>query len=69
MSPAARNWFFGSKYFGYYVSPTSIAARYQFVAAEHGADFAKEAAAAVLMAIFTSWLGLAWGNWMLRIRR
>ncbi len=69
MSPAARNWFFGTKYFGYYVSANSLQARYQFVAAERGAAFGQEAVAALLMAIFTSWLGLAWGNWMLRIRR
>jgi len=69
MSPAARNWFFGAKYFGYYVSPTSIVARYQFVATEQGALFAKELGWAVVTAVFTSWLGLAWGNWMLRIRR
>jgi hypothetical protein len=69
MSPAARNWFFGTKFFGYYVSPNSLVARYQFVGTERGAIFWQEVLAALLMAIFTSWLGLAWGNWMVRIRR
>ena len=31
MSPAARNWFFGTKYFGYYVSPNGLMADYRFV--------------------------------------
>jgi hypothetical protein len=69
MSPAARNWFFGTNYFGYYVHPNSIYARYLFVHPEPGAAFWQEAAISVAMAMFTSWLGLAWGNWMRRIRR
>ena len=31
MSPAARNWVFGTGYFGYYTRPTSLYARYQFL--------------------------------------
>ena len=69
MSPAARNWFFGTKYFGYGVPATSLYARYQFLAAERGAAFGQEFAKAALVAICTSWLGLAWGSWMRRIRR
>jgi hypothetical protein len=69
MSPAARNWLFGTKYFGYFVAPNSIVARYQFVQTEHALGFAQELGWAVVTAICTSWLGLAWGNWMLRLRR
>jgi len=69
MSPAARNWFFGSKYFGYYVSPSSLYARYQFYRMEPGAEFWKEAALALATAILSMRIGLAWGNWMQRIRR
>jgi hypothetical protein len=69
MSPGARNWFFGARYFGYYVPPTSLSARYQFLRTEAGAAFWGEAAAAFATAMFTSWLGLAWGNWMTRIKR
>jgi hypothetical protein len=69
MSPAARNWFFGAKYFGYYTSPTSLYARYQFYAAEPGAAFWQEFGMAIVTAMATSWLGLAGGNWMRRIRR
>jgi hypothetical protein len=68
-SPAARNWFFGTKYFGYYTAPGSLMARYGFVRTEVGAEFWREAAIALLTAIAATWLGLAWGNWMQRIRR
>jgi hypothetical protein len=67
MSPAARNWFFGTKYFGYYVRPGSLYARYRFFS-EPG-NVWNETEAALVTAIFTTWLGLAWGNWMQRIRR
>jgi hypothetical protein len=68
-SPAARNWFFGSKYFGYYTQPGSLMARYGFVATERGAAFWRESAFAMLTAMLTTWLGLSWGKWMQRIRR
>jgi len=68
-SPAARNWLFGTKYFGYYVAQGSLMARFGFVGAEQGAAFWREAALALVAAICTSWLGLSWGNWMQRIRR
>jgi hypothetical protein len=67
MSPAARNWVFGTKFFGYYVSPNSMYARYQFFPAEQ--QFWPEAAAAFATAIVTTGLGLVWGNWMEKIRR
>jgi hypothetical protein len=68
-SPAARNWLFGMKYFGYYTSPNSILIRYGFVRTEAGAQFWQEAGSAFATAMVTSALGLAWGNWMRRIRR
>ncbi|SPE33458.1 conserved membrane hypothetical protein [Candidatus Sulfopaludibacter sp. SbA3] len=67
MTPAARNWFFGTHYFGYYVPATSLYARYQFFPPEP--VFWQEAAAALATAIVTTALGLAWGNWMQKIRR
>jgi hypothetical protein len=69
MSPAARNWFFGAKYFEYFTPPTSLYARYLFVPAEPGASFAWQAALAAALAIITTRLGFAWGNWMRQIRR
>jgi hypothetical protein len=68
-SPAARNWFFGSKYFGYYVGPNSIFKRFGFVPTEQGSELWTQVAAAVFTAMITCTLGLAWGNWMRRIRR
>jgi hypothetical protein len=69
MSQAARNWFFGSKYFGYYASPTSPYVRYQFYATEVGGQFWQEAGLALVSAILTTRLGIAAGNWMRRIQR
>jgi hypothetical protein len=68
MSPGARNWFFGAKYFGYNYPPTSYYARYLFYPEPPGV-FPKEMALAVFAAILTTWIGLGWGTWMQRIRR
>jgi hypothetical protein len=69
MSPGARNWFFGTKYFGYYTSPNSIYARYLFFRTEPGVEFWKQAAMALVTAFLGTRLGLAAGNWMRRIQR
>ena len=69
MSPAARNWAFGTQYFGYNTRPDSVYATYRFYPAEIGAAFWREAAIAVVVAILATRVGLAWGNWMRRIRR
>ena len=69
MSPAARNWLFGAGYFGYYVPTSSVYARHQFYGLEPGLEFWKEAALALATAVLGTRLGLAWGNWMQRIRR
>jgi hypothetical protein len=68
MSGAARNWFFGSKYFGYYLPPTSNYFRYLFYP-EAAAVFWKEIAIAITAAFVTTRFGLMWGTWMQRIRR
>jgi hypothetical protein len=69
MSPAARNWFWGAKYFGYYASPRSLYIQYKFLPAETGAALVTEIAWTLAAAILTARLGLAAGNWMLRIKR
>lgn len=69
MLPAARNWFFGAKYFGYYAAPTSLYSRYKFFAGETGVEFWQELALTVATAILTTRLGLAAGDWMRRIQR
>ena len=68
-SPAARNWFFGMNYFGYYTAPGSVMARFGFIRTEEGGLFWQEAGTAAVISIVTTWIGLAWGNWMQRIRR
>jgi hypothetical protein len=69
MSPAARNWFFGTHYFSYAQLPTSRYARYLFAPTETGGELLKETLLALAVATVAVRLGLAWGNWMQRIRR
>jgi hypothetical protein len=69
MSPWARNWFFGTKYFGYYVAADSTYAHYEFFPSEPTAAFLREIASALVIATIMSWLGLWWGAWMRRVRR
>jgi hypothetical protein len=69
MSPAARNAFFGAKYYGYYVPDSSLYARHQFYPIEPGLEFWKQAALALATAVLSMRLGLACGKWMQCIRR
>ena len=69
MSPWARNWFFGAKYFEYFAPPTSMYVRYRFFVGETGALFRQEMALALAGAILTTRLGIAAGDWMRRIQR
>jgi hypothetical protein len=69
MTPAARNWFFGAKYFGYYASPNSLYMRNLFLPLERGTRLWSELGWAIATAIVTTRIGLAMGNWMRLIRR
>ena len=69
MSPWARNWFFGAKYFGYYASPTSLYVNHRFVATEAGEQLWQEIGITLVTAILTTRLGLAAGDWMRRVQR
>ena len=69
MSPASNNWVFGTGYLSYFARPTSLYARHLFQATESGAELWSEAALALLTAIVTTRIGLAWGNWMRRLQR
>ena len=69
LSPAARNWLWGAKYFAYFQNPQSIYARYVFWPLERGAAFWQEVALAIAIACVTTWLGLTSGDWLRRIRR
>jgi hypothetical protein len=69
MSPAARNWFFGTKYFGYNTRPDSIYARYLFVRPETATVFWQETGLAFVIAAIGIRLGIAGGDQLQRIRR
>lgn len=70
MSPAARNWFFGTAYFAYGDPAGFLYDPYKFTAAEKppGA-FLLTMTIAFVASIVTTRFGLAWGNWMRRVRR
>ena len=67
-SPAARNWFFGTKYFGYDTNPLGRYALYQF-APERPADTWREWGLALAIAFVSIRIGLAYGDRLRRIRR
>ena len=69
ISPASRNWVFGTHYFDYNARPTSYSVRHAFLPTEPFARFWREIAVALAVATLTMRLGFAWGNWMQRIRR
>ncbi|MBI2679725.1 MAG: hypothetical protein HYX25_01810 [Candidatus Solibacter usitatus] len=70
MSPASRNWVFGTLYFDYGLPPTSSYVRHVFRPLEATASgFWMEMAAALAFAALTIRIGLAGGDWMRRIRR
>jgi hypothetical protein len=69
-SPAARNAFFGSNYFEYFVGPKSYSALYKFVQFEKTpGEFWTNIALAFLAAVLASRLGLMRGEWLGRVRR
>jgi hypothetical protein len=70
MSPAARNWFFGMAYFAYFDPAGFLYDPYKFQIAEKTrGEFWAVMAVALLVSIVTARLGLAWGDWMRRMRR
>ena len=69
-SPAARNSFFGAIHFDYNLPPTSYYVRYLFLGTEQSAaEFWAQISLAAVLAIVTTRIGIAWGDWMQRIRR
>jgi hypothetical protein len=70
VSPASANWFFGTKYFAYFASPNGFDVRHLFFPVEQTSfEFWRIMAEALLLAILSSRLGLAWGHWVRKIRR
>jgi hypothetical protein len=69
-SPAARNWFFGSHYMGFFVPAQSDMARYVFSAIETSpAQFWSRMGWAAVAMVLSARAGLGLGNWMQRIQR
>ncbi len=72
MSDYARNWIFGSHHFGYYVHPNSNLRRGLFYSPENERTllgFGLILGQAALIAVLSSRLGLAFGNWMRTVQR
>jgi len=70
LSPASRNWAFGTNYFDYNMHPNSFYVRHQLLPLEKTpGKFWAEMAAAAIAAMVTTRLGIGWGNWMRKIRR
>jgi hypothetical protein len=70
MSPAARNWVFGTQYFYYAMPPSAPEASNAFFPFEKTTfQFIRTMGFAFLAAILSTRLGIAWGNWMREVRR
>ena len=68
-SPAARNWFFHTNIFDYAARPQWWNVRYVFIPADAASVFWQQLGIAALAAVVTTRIGLAWGEWMQRVRR
>jgi hypothetical protein len=69
-SPAARNWFFGTQYFPFFVPLTDNWVRYVFTPVESSAsEFWWRMALALAVAMLSARAGLSLGGWMRRVRR
>jgi hypothetical protein len=70
MSQGARNWVFGMAYFAYFDPAGFLYDPYKFAVAEKTpSEFWGTMAVAVVISILAARLGLAWGDWMRRMRR
>jgi hypothetical protein len=70
ISPASRNWVFGTHYFAYFDPAGFLYDPYKFIAAEKTrAEFWSVMAAAFLISVITTRIGLAWGDWIRRLQR
>jgi hypothetical protein len=70
MTPAARNWIFGSGYLDFLTPPRSPLARYEFFDREQTpAAFWRNMAIATLLAWFMAWIGVHVGRAMQKVRR
>jgi hypothetical protein len=70
ISPASANWFLGTKYFAYFATPSGYDIRHLFVPIDYAAfGFWLIIGEAVFLAILSSRLGAAAGDWVRGIQR
>lgn len=70
MSPAANNWFFANKNFPYFALPESPEVRHVFVRWEPmAAMFWTNMGLAFLASVLSMWVGVAFGDWLKRVKR
>jgi hypothetical protein len=69
MSHASQNRFFGTMYFDYATSPRSYDFRRMFFHPQYGMELARGLGIAVLCAMASTWVGLAFGKWMRGVQR
>lgn len=69
MSAAAKNWFFGAHHQDYITGPNSAIVRGLFIGEKTFSSFAQNIGLAIVFAVVASRLGLAWGDWMRKVRR
>jgi len=69
MTPASRNWFFGTDYFFYAMPPTSFMARHIFYPSGGPLPFSLALLAAVLLGTLSFRWGLTRGEWLAKIKR
>jgi hypothetical protein len=69
MTPASRNWVFGTAYFAYMDPAGFLYNPYEFQPTEPPVVFLLTLAVALTVSVITTRLGLGWGDWMRRVRR
>ncbi len=70
MTPAAHNWVFGSGYFPFFVPSDTDWVRNVFTQVEQNrAQFLGHLARAIVFGALMARVGLAWGDWMRKLRR
>jgi hypothetical protein len=72
MSPPSRNWFFGTIYFDYRTPADGFYRRFMFFPHDRGASsliVAFQLLEVTVVAVLTMRVGLAFGEWMRRVRR
>lgn len=69
-SPLSRNWIFGTQQFAYFLDPTLASVRNVFYVGDATrAIFFFKMGITVVAGILSTRVGIAWGNWLAKVRR